>query len=188
MKHLEQQESKVLQRALSLSILPFSPARFSPTFLRLIAPSSTSFSVTALWDTAGLESVLRVSTYCSRSLPTNTRDTYITNSNTNMLIFSLMSQSVQINSRFCHWNSSHPVNIYWNDTVVTPEGSAVLNFCQNYGLRKLWEGEFIGNFNIMDTMICSCHTYDYSIYHALWYVIFIYYIYIYIANTILNTT
>lgn len=51
-------------------LLPLSPARLSPTFLRPTAPSSTSFSVIGLAAVAELESLLTDSTYCSRSLHT----------------------------------------------------------------------------------------------------------------------
>lgn len=45
---------------------PFSPARDSPTFLSVTAPSSTSFRVTTLCVEA--ESFCSVTTYCSNSL------------------------------------------------------------------------------------------------------------------------
>lgn len=45
---------------------PLSPARDSPTFLRVTAPSSTSLRVTALC--AAADSFCRETTYCSSSL------------------------------------------------------------------------------------------------------------------------
>lgn len=63
---LRNQSSTFLVVSVYCVLLPLSPANDSPTFLRVTAPSSTSFRVTTLCVAA--ESFCREPTYCSSSL------------------------------------------------------------------------------------------------------------------------